>query len=83
MKGSGTCLHSLIATNGSMGRRTLKEVPDETNQFDEANKETDTTENTSPIMNLSGHRLWSVESLQQFIETNSICNKCSNEKLRS
>ena len=32
-------------------------------------------------MNLSGHRLLSAESLQQFIESNSSCSKCS-EKLR-
>ena len=32
-------------------------------------------------MNLSGHRLVSAESLQQFIESNSSCSKCS-EKLR-
>ena len=80
MKGSGTRLHSSIA-NGGKGRRTRKEAPDETIWFDETKKITDTTENTPPVMNLSGHRLLSAESLQQFIESNSSCSKCS-EKLR-
>ena len=53
-----------------MGRHTLKEAPDETNWFDKTNKLTDKTENTPSIMNLSGHRLLSEKSLQQFIETN-------------
>ena len=80
MKGSGTRLRSSIA-NGGKGRRTRKEAPDETIWFDETKKITDTTENTPPVMNLSGHRLLSAESLQQFIESNSSCSKCS-EKLR-
>ena len=80
MKGSGTRLRSSIANCG-MGRRTLKETPDKTNWFDKTNKVTDKTENTPSIMNLSEHRLLSVESLQQFIETNTICSTC-NEKLR-
>ena len=74
MKGSGTHLCSSIA-NGGMGRRTpLKEAPDETNWFDKTNKVTDKTENTPSIMNLSGQHLLSVESLQQIIETNTICS---------
>jgi len=79
MKGSGTRLHSSIA-NGGKGRRTRKEAPDETIWFDETKKITDTTE-TTLVMILSGHRLLSAESLQQFIESNSSCSKCS-EKLR-
>ena len=62
MKGSGTHIRSLIA-NGGMGRCTLKEAPDETNWFDKTNK--NKTGNTPTIMNLSGHHLLSVESLQQ------------------
>ena len=54
MKGSGTRLRSSIA-NGGKGRRTRKEAPDETIWFDETKKITDTTENTPPVMNLSGH----------------------------
>jgi hypothetical protein len=80
MKGSGTRLRSSIA-NGGKGRRTRKEAPDETIWFQETKKITDTTENTPPVMNLSEHRLLSAESLQQFIESNSSCSKCS-EKLR-
>ena len=80
MKGSGTRLRSSIA-NGGKGRRTRKEAPDETIWFDETKKITDTTENTPPVMNLSGHHFLSAESLQQFIESNSSCSKCS-EKLR-
>ena len=61
MKGSGTRLRSSIA-HGGKGRSTRKEAPDETIWFDETKKITDTTENTPPVMNLSGHRLLSEES---------------------
>ena len=68
--------------NGGMRRRTVKDVPDETNWFDEPKKLADTTEVRPPLATLHGHCLLSIESLQQFLQTDISCSKC-NEKLRS
>ena len=40
------------------------------------------TEVRPPLTTLYGHRLLSIESLQQFLQTDISCRKC-NEKLRS
>jgi hypothetical protein len=67
--------------NGGMGRCTVKDVPDETNWFDEPKRLADTTEVRPPLTKLHGHRLLSIESLQQFLQTDITCSKW-NEKLR-
>ena len=68
--------------NGGKRRRTVKDVPDETNWFDEPKKLADTTEVRPPLTTLNGHRLLSIESLQQFVQTDISCSKC-NEKLNA
>ena len=72
-------LASIIS--GGKGCRSRNET-DETNWFDEWETLADTTEVRPPLTTLNGHRLLSIESLQQFLQTDITCSK-SNEKLRS
>ena len=67
--------------NGGKGRRSRNET-DETNWFDESETLADTTEVRPPLTTLNGHRLLSIESLQQFVQTDISCSKC-NEKLNA
>ena len=76
-----TRLPALIANGGNKGRRSRNET-DETNWFDKSETLADTTEVRPPLTTLNGHRLLSLESLQQFLQTDITCSKC-NEKLRS
>ena len=69
--------------NGGMGRCTVIDVPDETNWFDEPKRLADTTEVRPPLVTtLHGYCLLSIESLQQFLQTDITCSTKCNDKLR-